>query len=553
MKMSETKQQGPLVSVLISTYNRPQYLAGALAGVFQQTWRPFEVILVRDGGLPVREAIAEFADDPRLKLIDRDKNHGKPYSLNEAIQHARGEYICYLDDDDVFYPFHIETLMNALLRQDRCQAVYSDLYKTHCRVMSDGRRIVLAKNVEVSRDFDRMLMLQFNHVLHVSLLHRRDLLDQAGGYNEKLNVLIDWDLTRRLCFYTDFLHVPIVTGEFYAPVGQCDRISVQRRKNVNAYLWNLMAIRSTRPPKPWPCMHDLSIIVLGSDAAAISRTVRDVWSHSFYPSQFYVPLTPTEQSGFSSSVPNRVVVPVEPNATPQQRVDAALEVCQGDYTAIVPCGISIPSGESAFLERSLNPLLTHHRQEIAYELVEATPECWGAVLPTSVLRSARRLHPHLSIQQALQAAGIEVQKPQLQAYPFQFDLALGVARQYECNGDWNSAIRLYEYAAEHGGNTLWMQTLKANALYRQSRWEAAALLAEHLCQTAPTVARLMIAARSRRKLNDFSAAAALYHRAEAILDGTVPYPQGRVNAAAEESAPDSETAPRQQERLVWMS
>jgi glycosyltransferase involved in cell wall biosynthesis len=554
MTPTQARQSGPLVTVLISTYNRPRYLAQALASVFRQTWQHFEVILVRDGGAPVREAIAEYLDDSRLTFIDRDKNFGKPYSLNEALQQARGEYICYLDDDDLFYPFHIETLVNAIERQDRCQAVYSDLYKTHCRLMPDGRRQVLAKNVEISRDFDRMLMLQFNHVLHVSLLHRRDLLARTGGYNENLNILIDWDLTRRLCFYTDFLHVPIVTGEFYAPVGQCDRISVQRRKNVNEYLWNLMAIRSTRPPKPWPCMRDLSMVVLGSDGPALARFIRDIWSHSFYPAQFLVPLAPSERNGFSSAVPNVKVVPVPEDTPSHNRIDKAIEVCQADFTAIIPCGIAVPSDESAFVERSLNPLLNNDRQSIAYELAESTPEYWGGVLPTSVLRSARRAHSHLPLKESLLAHHLEIRKPFLEEYPFQFDLALGVARQYEREGQWGDAARLYDFAARHYGNTLWVQTLKANALYHQSRWESAASLAEDLCRTAPTVARLLIAARARGKLNDFNAAAALYRRAEAILEGTDPHdPQGRQNPAVEKSALLSKAAPRPQESFVWMS
>ena len=183
-----TRSNGPLVSVLISTYNRPTYLAEALESIFRQTYTNFEILLVRDGGLPVREVVGQF-DDSRLHFIDRDENHGLPRSFNEALAGARGEYICYLGDDDKFYPHHIALLVDAILKNPEYAAVYSDLYKAHCRVLPDGRRRVLAKNVEISRDFDRMLMLQFNHALHVSLIHRRDLFEQAGRYNENFKFL----------------------------------------------------------------------------------------------------------------------------------------------------------------------------------------------------------------------------------------------------------------------------------------------------------------------------------------------------------------------------
>jgi len=115
MNCVNTEQHGPLVTVLISTYNRPRYLAEALASIVTQTWTNLDIILVRDGGLPVRDAIAEYLDDPRLTFIDRDQNRGLPYSFNEALSRARGEYVCYLGDDDKFYPFHVETLLNAML------------------------------------------------------------------------------------------------------------------------------------------------------------------------------------------------------------------------------------------------------------------------------------------------------------------------------------------------------------------------------------------------------------------------------------------------------
>ena len=92
---------------------------------------------------------------------------------------------------------HVETLVRALETQTDCQAAYSDLYRVYCEVRPGGDRVVLSKHVEISRDFDRFLMLYFNHVLHVSLMHRRDLLDKTGPYTESLNILIDWDITRR--------------------------------------------------------------------------------------------------------------------------------------------------------------------------------------------------------------------------------------------------------------------------------------------------------------------------------------------------------------------
>lgn len=550
MNANKTKHV-PLVTVLISTYNRPHTLRQALASALAQTWPNLEVIVVRDGGLCVREAMAEFLDDPRLIFIDRPHNCGKAHSFNEALGRARGEFVCYLDDDDKFYPFHVETLATALLDQPQYQAAYSDLYKVHCRQMPDGRRIVLAKNVEVTRDFDRMVMLQFNQALHVSLMHRRELFQKTGLYNENIKVLIDWDMTRRLCFFTEMLHIPVVTGEFYAPVEDCDRISVQRRKNVNDYLWNLLTIRSTRPAKPWPCMRDMAVIVPWSRPSDREQTLRDLWGHSFYPCRYYVPLAPSQQASFNSNVPNVVPVSIAEGASAPSAVDAALAVCEGEFTAIVPNGIHVEPEEVSFLERSLYPLLQSETSGIAYELVEATPDNWGAVLRTDELIAARRRWPQLSVADSLRSAGMEIRKPKIEDYPFQFDNFINFARQREREGDWLNAIKFYDYLADKYGNVLWMQTLKANALYYAGRCQQAAHLAGRLNQTHPTVARLKIEGRARQKLNDFSGAASRYRRAAAILDGSdIPLPPCRpIDPPLRTPSP----ALCQQETLAWMS
>ena len=200
------QKNGPLVSVLIPTFNRARYFQKALKSILNQSYENMQVIVINDGGQDVSDIVESFYDS-RILFINRKENYGKAYSLNEALKHAEGKYVAYLDDDDIFYPMHIETLVDALENKTDCQVAYSDLYKSYCKVLPDGTRQILSKTVEVSRDFDRFFLLHFNHVLHVSLMHRRDLIERTGPYNENLNVLIDWDMTRRLAFFSDFYHV----------------------------------------------------------------------------------------------------------------------------------------------------------------------------------------------------------------------------------------------------------------------------------------------------------------------------------------------------------
>ncbi len=120
------KKAGPVVTVLVPTFNRRRYLAGALASVVRQGYRNLQIIVINDGGEDVSDIVNSFGDE-RLMFIDRKENRGKAHSLNEALSRAEGKYVAYLDDDDLYYPNHIKTLVDTLENNSICQVAYSDL------------------------------------------------------------------------------------------------------------------------------------------------------------------------------------------------------------------------------------------------------------------------------------------------------------------------------------------------------------------------------------------------------------------------------------------
>ena len=521
------------MSVLISTYNRPGYVREAVESILHQTYSNFEIILVRDGGTPVGDIAGEFGDD-RLIFIDRDQNRGLGYSFNEAFARAKGEYVTYLGDDDIYYPNHLDVLVDALEGQGQYGVAYTDLYKVNCRVTEDGRRVVLSKNVEISRDFSRMTMLRFNHTLHVSLMHERELLERAGGYNEELNVLMDWDLTRKLVFYTDFLHVPKITGEFYAPVpvdeeqtsystpaGDCDRISVKRREDTNDFIRNLLTIRSTRPPKPWPKVEDMSIILLAERLdEATEEMLRDIWSHTFYPCQIYLPLPQEDLNRLRTVVPNIMGVPVSAGAGETERFDAALSCCEGDYVAIVPRDFEIGREDMPWIESALWPLMNCPDPNQAFELPASSRQCWAAVFRREQLRRARRLGGHLPLAESVAAAGIRLRKPAVEEYPLQFDNLMTGAEEIEKQGNWARAAEVFEYLSENYQNELWMKTRWANALYHSGRYDEAVETVGEVNSKRPTVSTLLMESRARRKKEDIWGAVDLLEKAKQILEGS---------------------------------
>jgi len=250
----------PRVTVLTPTYNRPEYLPEAIRSVVAQQFTDWEMLVINDGGVDVRAAV-EAVGDERVRYLNRDRNCGKAACLNVGLEEARGEYVAYLDDDDFWYPTHLAALVRALDGDPDVGAAYSDLYKVFMARDQEGRRFPLEKRVDVCRDFNRLFMFYFNHTLHVSLMHRRDLALRVGGYDEDVRVLIDWDLTRKLCFYTDFHHVQAVTGEYCVPITRSDRISEVQRLDPESFLHNKRRVRADLPPEPWPKVQRVAVVL----------------------------------------------------------------------------------------------------------------------------------------------------------------------------------------------------------------------------------------------------------------------------------------------------
>lgn len=93
----------PRVSVIIPTFNRSSYLRQAIASVLAQTWSDFEIVVVDDGSTDDTAAAVAAFDDVRIVTLRQD-NAGRSVARNRGLAQARGEYIAFLDDDDLYLP-----------------------------------------------------------------------------------------------------------------------------------------------------------------------------------------------------------------------------------------------------------------------------------------------------------------------------------------------------------------------------------------------------------------------------------------------------------------
>lgn len=203
----------PLISVIVRTCNRRRSLREALQSLQAQTCQDFEVILVNDGGEDVTDVVTELSPPLRIAYHAWRPSRGRSQALNAALKEARGTYIAYLDDDDIYYPDHLETLVTALSGDD-CQVAYTDVVWAYQRRTPDGGYATDERRQLHARAFDRDWLLFENYIPINAVMHARACLDVVGHFDEAFEVLEDWELWIRLALRYDFRHIAKCTAEY---------------------------------------------------------------------------------------------------------------------------------------------------------------------------------------------------------------------------------------------------------------------------------------------------------------------------------------------------
>jgi glycosyltransferase involved in cell wall biosynthesis len=208
----EIKEQSPMVSVIVPTFNRPEMLAQAINSIKQQSFSNFEIVVVNDAGKPVEQGLDQIDCSGRITYIKHSCNRGLAAARNSGIRLARGKYIAYLDDDDLFYNDHLENLVK-FLETTKYKVAYTDACRAH-QVMQSGKYVVSKRDVPYSIDFDYDLILCTNYVPVLCFMHEKSCLDDVGGFDETFNRYEDWDLWIRLSQKYKIAHIKKVTCEF---------------------------------------------------------------------------------------------------------------------------------------------------------------------------------------------------------------------------------------------------------------------------------------------------------------------------------------------------
>lgn len=187
----------PLVSVIVPTYNCGRFVGDAIESVLSQSYEPLEVVVVDDGSTDETvRVVGQYGE--RVRFFSQ-LNSGPAAARNRAVREARGDYLAFLDGDDLWLPGQPQVLMSYIDRQPEAKVVFGDWIVW--RPDADGTYPTLrlpeaATHLKVDPEASGWIYtkLLFDSVIHIiaAVVHR-SVYDKVGGFDETLRTGSDYD------------------------------------------------------------------------------------------------------------------------------------------------------------------------------------------------------------------------------------------------------------------------------------------------------------------------------------------------------------------------
>lgn len=231
LPLSADGEAGPLVSIILPTRDRGHLIAAAVASVQAQHHSHWELIIIDDGSRDATaQSLAPFRGDGRIRVV-RQPPLGAAAARNHGLRLARAGIIAYLDSDNIWYP---DFLVSAV-------AAFGD----PAVEIAYGALVTDSHDLEhwqiLFKPFDRTVLLEWNFIDLNTLVHRRELVDRHGGFDESLDRLLDWDLVLRYTADRAPATLPVLAARYYgddpnrisktAPFGS-NRFAIRRKWRV---------------------------------------------------------------------------------------------------------------------------------------------------------------------------------------------------------------------------------------------------------------------------------------------------------------------------------
>jgi len=195
----------PVISVIIPAYNSEKTISSTIESVLNQTFTNFELIIINDGSQDSTLNIISQFQDSRIRVFSFE-NAGGNVSRNRGLNRALGDFVSFLDADDIWKTDKLATQLKALEESPQAAVAYSwtDYIDENGNFTYPGRRTAINGDV-----YEELLIANFLENGSNPLI-RKPILIALGGFDESLNAAQDWDMWLRLAAKFEFVCVPSV-------------------------------------------------------------------------------------------------------------------------------------------------------------------------------------------------------------------------------------------------------------------------------------------------------------------------------------------------------
>jgi glycosyltransferase involved in cell wall biosynthesis len=192
-----------IVSVVLPTFNRLKFLRPAIESLYAQTFTDWELIIADDGsGLETRQYLQSLANRPRVRVVWLPHTGRPSIVRNAALLEAGGEYVAFLDSDDLWAPTKLDRQIGALRARVNCRWSYTAFLRVDAwgePLAEEARR----PWVPYEGDIFEQVVTGRASIRTPTVLATRQLIDQAGGFEETLLCAEDYDLWLRLALLSE--------------------------------------------------------------------------------------------------------------------------------------------------------------------------------------------------------------------------------------------------------------------------------------------------------------------------------------------------------------
>ncbi len=219
------------ISVLMPVYNAEKYLNGAIDSILSQTYSDFEFVIIDDCSSDSSVSIIESYADERIVFLKNEHNSGVAVTLNRGLQMCHGEYIARMDSDDISHPERFEKQL-AFLQAHPDVAVVTCGVRTFCgdkTISESGWTSVEPEKIKKDLFFSCALA-------HPTVMMRRSVINEVGGYAPEYNGLEDYELWCRVIEKHKIASVGEILFEYRIHEGQVSKKPPESVKNAQKEL-----------------------------------------------------------------------------------------------------------------------------------------------------------------------------------------------------------------------------------------------------------------------------------------------------------------------------